>query len=73
MTATKTLKVGGEHMAKVEIDRHGRRWSPPLPIRIVWSNNTSAGAIFGRLSAEAIEALREALTEARAQHKPTRP
>ena len=73
MTATKTLDVGSEHMAKVEIDRHGRRWSPPLPIRVVWSSNTSAGAAFANLTAEAIDALREALNEARARHKRARP
>lgn len=73
MTATKTLKAGGKCMAKVEIDRRTQRWSPPLPVRVVWSNNTSAGAVFQGLTAEAADALREVLAEARARRKRTRP
>lgn len=69
MTATRALPPGRAFTATLEVDCHGRTWATPLPVHVIWSNDTSAGVAFRTLPADTVMALREILDEARTRHK----
>lgn len=69
MTATRRLDAGRECIATVEIDPGRHRWSPPLPVRVVWSHQTTTGVAFEGLTPAAAHLLQEVLDEARARRK----
>lgn len=65
MTATKKLNSERALTAEIEIGRRNHRWTPPLPVRVVWSHDTSAGVVFGELPSEAAKTLSGLLTVTR--------
>lgn len=64
MTATRKLRTDRNVTAEIEIDRGDRRWTPPLPVRVIWADHTAAGVAFDHLPADTAEALRTLLDEA---------
>lgn len=64
MTARKGIRSDRRLTAEVEIDRRGQQWTPPLPVRVVWSDHTNAGVAFETLAADAVDTLRGLLGEA---------
>jgi PilZ domain len=67
VTATRKFESDRTLTAEIEVGRGRAGWTVPIPVRIVWANNTSAGVAFGELPAAAIAALKR-LLEARERH-----
>lgn len=61
MTATRKLLPGRDATAEIEIDGHDERWSPPLPVELVWHDQTNAGVKFRDLPAQVHRFLYELL------------
>lgn len=73
MTATRKLQPDKTLTAEVEIDRNDQRWTPPLPLHVVWTDDTHAGVAFNSLPAKTVVMLGKLIAETRARHKrPTR-
>lgn len=71
LTATKKLKSQRTLMAEIEIGRRNHPWTPALPVRVVWSKDTSAGVAFEKLPVDAAKMLSGLLTVTRERR--TRP
>lgn len=69
ITATRPLRTGRRCTAEIEIDPHDRRWTPPLAVRVVWSEQTAAGVEFEDLPPNVSDMLSGLLAEARARRQ----
>ena len=64
MTATRKVHAGSETTVEFEVDERRGQWSPPLPVKLVWHDHTSAGVTFGELPAQARKMLGKLLEDA---------
>lgn len=68
MTATRKLTPGLPLTVEIETGRSDNRWSPPLPVRVVWQDQTNAGIEFDNLPAQAAAMLCNLLEDTRQRH-----